>query len=311
MRRALLTVLLLLAGATAAAAQTELLVVSGLSGEPRYAAEFNRWGAALVDAARGRYGLRADQVIWLAETPASDPKRISAVSTRANVEKAIRDLAARAGPADRVMIVLIGHGGTGGEPRLSLTGPDLTASDLAKFLGAFPTQAVAVVNSSSASGDFQQPLAGRNRTVITATKSSMEGNETVFGGFFVQAYTGDGADMDKDGRVSLLEAFDFANTEVERSYKADNRLQSEHPTLGGSRELAASFVLAPAGAAAAGASPELRGLAAERVAIEESIEALKVRREGMDAAQYQKELEDLLVKLALKTREIREKGGAQ
>jgi hypothetical protein len=117
--------------------------------------------------------------------------------------------------------------------------------------------------------------------------------------------------MDKDGRVSLLEAFDFANTEVERSYKADNRLQSEHPTLGGSRELAASFVLAPAGAAAAGASPELRGLAAERVAIEESIEALKARREGMDTAQYQKELEDLLVKLALKTREIREKGGAQ
>lgn len=311
MRSALFAAFLLLASATAAAAQTELLVVSGLSGEPKYAAEFNRWSAALVDAARGRYGLRPDQVVWLAETPATDPKRIAAVSTRANVEKAIRDLAARAGPADRVMIVLIGHGGTGGEPRLSLTGPDLTASDLAKFLGAFPTQAVAVVNSSSASGDFQQILAGRNRTVITATKSSMEGNEAVFGGFFVQAYAGDGADMDKDGRVSLLEAFDFAKTEVERSYKADNRLQSEHPTLGGSRELAASFVLARAGAAATGTSPELRGLAAERVAIEESIEALKARREGMDAAQYQKELEDLLVKLALKTREIREKGGAQ
>ena len=82
------------------------------------------------------------------------------------------------------MIVLIGHGGTTGEPRLSLTGPDLTAADLARFLAAFPTQSVAVVNSSSASGDFQGPLASPKRTVITATKSSMEGNEAVFGGFF-------------------------------------------------------------------------------------------------------------------------------
>lgn len=311
MKTTLLAALLWLAGAAAAAAQTELLVVSGLSGEPHYAAQFNKWGASLVDAARTRYGLRADQVIWLAETPASDPKRITGASTRDNVEKAIRELAGRAGPADRVMIVLIGHGGTTGEPRLSLTGPDLTAADLARFLAAFPTQSVAVVNSSSASGDFQGPLASPKRTVITATKSSMEGNEAVFGGFFVDAFAGQGADMDKDGRVSVLEAFDYAKAEVERSYKADNRLQSEHPTLGGSRELAASFVLAPAGAPAANASPELRGLVAERTQIEASIETLKARKDGMDAAQYQTELEDLLVKLALKTREIREKGGAQ
>ena len=73
MKTTLLAALLWLAGAAAAAAQTELLVVSGLSGEPHYAAQFNKWGASLVDAARTRYGLRADQVIWLAETPASDP----------------------------------------------------------------------------------------------------------------------------------------------------------------------------------------------------------------------------------------------
>jgi hypothetical protein len=311
MRTALFVTLLSLAAVAQARAQTQLLVVSGLSGEPRYATEFNRWGASLVDAAQTRYGLRPDQVIWLAETPESDAKRISGASTRENVEKAIRELAGRAGPADRVMILLIGHGGTAGEPRLSLPGPDLTAADLARFLAAFPTQSVVVVNSSSASGDFQGPLAGPKRTVITATKSSLEGNEAVFGGFFVAAYTGDGADLDKDGKVSVLEAFDYAKSEVERSYKEGNRLQSEHPTLGGSRELAASFVLARGAAAGAAASPELAGLVAERQQIEASIEALKARKDGMDAAQYQQQLEQLLVRLALKTREIREKGGAQ
>jgi hypothetical protein len=314
MRALFLVLLLLLAGLRAAAAQTELLVVSGLSGEPQYAQQFNQWGASLVDAARTRYGLRADQVVWLAEAPESDSKRITGKSTRDNVEKAIRDLAGHAGPADRVLVMLIGHGGTGGEPRLSLSGPDLTAADLAKFLAAFPTQSVVVVNSTSASGDFQDALAGRNRTVITATKSGLEGNETVFGGYFVDAFAGKDADADKDGRVSVLEAFDYAKGEVERHYKSENLLQSEHPTLGGSREAAAAFVLAPAASAAAAAAadtPELRALVAQREELEKSIEALKARKDGMDAAQYQKQLEDLLVQLALKTREIREKGGAQ
>jgi uncharacterized caspase-like protein len=215
-RAVLLAALLGLAGPGAAAAQTQLLLVTGLSGEPQYAQQFNGWGASLVDAARTRYGLRPDQVVWLAETPEADAARIAGRSTRENVEKSLRELAGRAGPADRVLVVLIGHGGTEGEPRLSLPGPDLTAADLARFLAAFPTQTVAVVNAASASGGFQAALAGRNRTVVTATKSGLEGNEAVFGGFFVDAFARDGADTDNDGRVSLLEAFDYASGEVER-----------------------------------------------------------------------------------------------
>jgi hypothetical protein len=305
-RAPLLAALLLAASAAAAGAQSRLLVVSGLGGEPRFSEEFRQWGATMVDAAASA-GLPRDAVVWLAEAPEADRQRISGRSTKENVQAALRAMARAAGPSDRVLVLLIGHGSVaGGEPRLNLPGPDLTATELARMLEAFPTQEVAVVNAASASGDFQQALEGEHRTVVTATKSGLEGNETVFGGYFVGAFAGGGADADKDGRVSLLEAYQYATSEVERHYKDANHLQTEHAALGGSRDDAAAFVLA---AAPAAASPELRALLGEKQRLEAEVEALKARKDGMDAARYQAELEDLLVKLALKSKEIREKGG--
>src|SRR5690606_22674944 len=72
-----------------------------------------------------------------------------------------------------------------------------------------------------------------------------ETNETRFGGHFVRAFAGEGADADRDGRVSMLEAFDFARREVEREYREAGNLLTEHALLDddgdgkGSREPAA------------------------------------------------------------------------
>ena len=292
-----------------APAQSHLLVVSGLAGEPRFEREFGKWGTMLVDAAAKRYGLRPDQIVYLADKPASDATRIDGRSTRAEVEKAIREMAQRAGPSDRVLLVLIGHGSSDGQgARINLSGPDLTAADLAGLLDLFRTQRVVVVNTASASGDFQQPLAGKNRTIITATRSGMERNETVFGRYFAESFAGDVADTDKDGRTTALEAFQFAQREVERHYKDANHLQTEHAVLGGDQELARGFYLAAASSApTTAASAEVRALIEQRQQIEARVEALRARRASMQAAEYDRQLEELLVELALKNREIRAK----
>src|SRR5437764_1298218 len=78
----------------------------------------------------------------------------------------------------------------------------------------FPSQRVALVNAASASGDFIAALSKKNRIIVTATRSGGEKNETVFGEYFAAAYAGDVADADKDGTVSLLEAFEYARREV-------------------------------------------------------------------------------------------------
>lgn len=331
-RGALLPLLLLGALAGPAAAQSHLLVVSGLGGEPRYADAFHEWAVSMAGAAEGRMGVPAERVTVLTETPDRDPARIDGRATREGVLQALGRIAGDAGPSDAVFVLLLGHGsGEGGDSRLNLPGPDLTAQDLAKALDAFATQKVVVVNAASASGDFIATLSGRNRTVVTATQSPFETNETRFGEHFVRAFTGDGADADRDGRVSVLEAFDFARREVEREYREGNKLLTEHALLDddgdgkGSREpapragdgaVARTLFLAggrgaSATAASADDSPELRALRDRQRELEAEVEGLRARREAMAPAEYQRELERLLLELARTGQAIRERGGSE
>ena len=314
------------AAAPASAQATHLLVISGIGGDPEYSDSFYRDGAALVDAAHGRLGLADSSVVFLAEDPARDPKRIRARSTAENVARAVDDLARRSRPGDRVLIVLIGHGSDAdGEPRLNLPGPDLSAAALARLLERLDGREVAVVNTTSASGAFVAALARRGRIVITATRGGGERNETLFGHFFVQALAADGADTDKDGRISLLEAFQYARREVARAYQQERELQTEHAQIDGDgdgvatmdpdssaadRVAAAGFVLTGSATVAANATadPALRALLARRGELEREIAALEARKATMNATAYDAALDPLLLELARTDAAIRAGG---
>lgn len=323
----------LLAAAVApalAAQDSHLLVVSGLGGAPRYTERFHAWGETLVEAAL-QAGLERESVIWLAEDPSADPERIDGRSDRDGVEAALETLAQRAGAEDRIFVVLVGHGSSRGEEsRINLPGRDLSASDFADLLEAFPSQEVVFVNTSSASGGFVPVLAGPRRTVVTATRSGREANEAVFGGHFARAFADEDADTDKDGRISVLEAFQYARTHVARAYDQDGRLLTEHalleddgdgegstePAPGSDGAKAGRLFLAPdPGVRTAEgqevADPVLQRLYREKDDLEDRIAELRALRDQMDPDRYESELESLLVDLALKTREIeaREGGG--
>ena len=332
----LATFLLALSLVSSASAQdSHLLIVAGLGGDPAYSDQFHTWATTLLDAAKDRYELPAEHVTYLAEKPDRDPERIDGQSTRENVEAAIAELGARARPNDKVFIVLIGHGSfTGGESRFNLPGPDLTAEDFAVLLNQLRSQRVTFANTSSASGGFTAALSGRNRVIVTATKTGGERNETMFGGFFIEALAGGdeadvngAADLNKDRQVSVLEAFNYARRAVARTYESDGYLLTEHAMLDdngdgeGSAEpgfqtpdggLARTLFLAAgpirrAVDAEGGGDPALRALYEESQAIEEQLEALRLLKDGMDPVRYEQELEKLLVQLALKSRAIRER----
>ena len=55
------------------------------------------------------------------------------------------------------------------------------------------------------------------------------------------------------------------------------------------------------------ADPELRALLDAQRALENQVTALRLRKELMPAAEYERESEKLLTELALKTRAIRER----
>ncbi len=99
----------------------------------------------------------------------------------------LEEFSKRVRPGDQIYIVFIGHGSfRSGESRLNLPGPDLTDTELAVLLELFVDQQVVFVNTASASGGFVKALSGKDRVVVTATKSGMERNETVFGRYFIE-----------------------------------------------------------------------------------------------------------------------------
>jgi hypothetical protein len=312
-----------------AQARTHVLIVAGIGGTAEFRESFHAEASKLYNALTERHGIPKEDVVYLGERVDVAPSMISDQSTRANVLKALGEIAQRAGPRDRLLVVLIGHGTeSNGEAQLNLPGPDLTPSDFQLALLAFPTQQLALVLTGSAGGGWVQPLAGPNRIIVSATRSAREQNATKFGRFFAEAIAGEGSDLDHDGRVSLLEAFMYARQEVARHYDEQNQMQSEHAVLeddGDGRGSLDAGLESTEGRVAAtfafgrGArtpvqptdDPVLARLFAERDDIQRRIDELRVVRDALTEDEYLARLEPLLVELALKSREIQERSGGR
>lgn len=321
-------VLLLTVGATApeSAAQVRVLIASGLGGEAKYAMQFARDAARLDSALRVRFGVAPQDVQWFGEDSTSPNARYRGRATKANLERAIAGLATSADAALGTVLVFLGHGsGEGEETRISLPGPDMTAAELRRWLVPFGTHRLAVVVLTSASGEMLPVLSAPGRVIITATKSSFERNESHFGGYFVDALASRGADLDKDGRVSLLEAYQYALRETVRFYETDSKIQTEHPQLDddgdrvGTAEpssksadgfLARRFFLDPGPRARVVADARLDALYRERFAREDAVDEVKRRKATMSKESYEAELERALVALARTSQAIRIAEGA-
>jgi hypothetical protein len=312
------------AAAPASAQTTHLAVIVGLSGDPEYAELYGKWAVSLVDGAMQRYGIPKAQVHYLTEKPADDPKRATGRSTRDEIVRMFDALAA-AGREDLIFVVLIGHGTFDGRAaKFNLPGPDMTAADFEPLLKRLAPRRVVLVNTASASGPFIEALSGPNRTIVTATRSGRESFATIFGGYFVDALTTDAADLDKNERISVLEAFEYARREVANTYERQGIILTEHALLddtgdkegsptpaadGEEGRIAALLTLgAVTGADPLPADPKARALHEERRALERRVESLRLMKDSMDPARYAGELEKLLTELALKTRELREMG---
>ena len=298
----------------ALAQDTHLLVITGVSGDEEHAAQFRQWATTIVDAAKAHGGLTDATITYLAEKPDVDAARIRGRSTREGVEKTFTELAARARPADEVFIVLIGHGSFDGrQAAFNLPGPDMTAEDYARLVGKLPAQRIVFVNTASSSGGFLAALAGPGRAVVTATKTGGERNETRFAQYFADAFKDNTADADRNGRVSVAEAFEYAKAKVLGAYQKGGHILTEHATLDDGREgkFAATLFLeserARAEATARVADPELRALLDAQRTLENQVAALKLRKESMDPAEYDRQMETLLTDLAVKTRAIRDR----
>ncbi len=282
--------------------ETVCLILSGLGGMPEYAENFVAW-AEKTEELCGRLD---------AEVHRLDGREVR----RDEILELFRSVPSH--PRETVWLFLIGHGNHDGERfKFNIKGPDLTGADLAAFLGSLGDARVHLIAATSASGALVSELEGEKRVVLAATRNRMERQPPLYYSFFVEAASSPEADSNKDGRVSLLEAFLVSRKQVAAWYEEKGRIQTEHAVLsdGGKQRLEAGKedeepdVSTGAGWLAASAfvsrpperayrSLEAQQLAGERARVERSIEDLKFRKGELSQSEYFGQLEELLVKLA-------------
>jgi hypothetical protein len=306
------------------------LIVAGVGGEEIYTRKFTAQAAQLYEALTTELGFAVKNVALLTEAaPGGGPEDGARESDAAparratadEVRKTIGSFKAAGNAESLVLIVLIGHGSVDNQQaKFNLIGPDLTAKDYAQLIATLPNKRVVFVDCSSSSGEFVKPLSGGGRIVLTATRSGSEQNATVFADHFIAGLLEGAADADKNGRVSVLEAFNYATKLTADWYKQKNRLATEHALIddnadgtgheeatAGDGALAKVVYLDSKNIAEAAGDAEIGRLIKERQRFEEEVEKLKARKAEMKQDDYEAELERLLVELAKVNQQIKGK----
>jgi hypothetical protein len=299
-----------------AAAERYALIVSGANGDASYADQYGKWRQSLVEALREHLKVDERHIDVL-----FDGADGSHAATAAGVRHALDNLRAQLHSDDLLLIFMIGHGTFDGvEAKFNLVGPDLSAAEWAALLKPLQGRLV-IVDATAASFPYLERLAGPRRIVITATDSPAQRFDTVFPEYFIRSLTDPAADIDKNGRVSIWEAFLASSLAVRRHYEQRGQLATERALLddngdgvgreaggdGDDGSVASRSYLDDEVAAAAPTDEELLALLQKRATLEIDIEDLKQRRLLMTPDDYQKEFERVMVELARVSRDIRRK----
>jgi len=293
------------------------VIISGASGEAAYAKQFAQWTAALRAALVGRFGFAEDRVQLLTEKPAD----ATAAPARAEeVKRLFGSLRTELKSENVLFIFLIGHGAFDGkEAKFNLVGPDLSAGEYHRLLSSLPTRSVVVFDMTSASGEFVKPLSATGRIIITATRSGQEQNATRFAEFLIAALGATDADTDQDGRISVLEAFTYANRLTANFYTRAGRLATEHALLedngdgvghqkaeGGDGLLARATYIDSRSQEEAAANLAVAKLRLERTRLEGEIAQLIARKRELPESDYENALEKLFIELAKTNRALKQ-----
>ncbi len=300
----------------AAAGERYALIVSGASGGAEYAAKYQGWRSAFAKILQDEFGYPADRVKVLAEDLPEAQR-----STRANVRAAFADLRKRTTDGDLTVVLLMGHGTSeSGDAKFNLVGPDLTVDEWGALVKPLQGR-VAFVNASSGSFPFIPAIAGKDRVVLTANDSAEQQFETFFPEFFIKAFEGEAGDADKNGKVSLLEAFTYASAKVKDSFEERGRLATERALLddtgggtgrdvdtpGRDGQLAQVTYLEPEVPPSLAGNAEVARLMRQRAELENRLDLLRANKATMPAARYEEELERLLLDVARIDRQLRAK----
>jgi hypothetical protein len=310
-RVAIVALLLTAAASSASAADRFAVVISGASAGDAYARQYDAWRASIVASFRQQFHYPDDHCLILSESGQGSTR-----ATREGVGHVFSDLRARLTKDDLLFVILIGHGSVDeDDAKFNLVGPDLSAQDWAELLQPLPGRLI-FIDTTGGSFPFLRRLAMPGRVVLTATESSAQQFETIFPGHFAKALEDPAADSDKNGLVSVWEAFNYASAAVRQSFQQRGQLPTERAVIddsgagvgrdaqnpGPGGALARAVYFAQEASTVGDAA-----LLQRRADLQRQLDDLRLRKaSASDPARYDQDIERVLVELARIARQLRE-----
>jgi hypothetical protein len=309
------------------ATQKYVVILGGAAAGKEYSHRFREWTLRFYDTLTTDYGYRSERIILLLGHGDPDEPRISGPCRRETIQDRVKALKEALQPGDQVFFFLVGHGTSDEEEaKFVIVGPDITAEAFADLLRVFSEQDIIVVNTTSMSYPFCTELSAPGRVIISSTRSRVEQYDTIFSKYFIEALEKHRGDRDKNRRVSIWEAFQYARKSVEKWYTDQDRLPTEHPTLDDNGDgllslnpdpakndgrLAQIAYLDSLSASSLAGIPEgtpsraIRELTIKMHGIERSILLLRNRKADMRQEEYKRQMESLLIELARTNRKVK------
>ncbi len=314
---------LVLGAPLAAEAQTAryAVVISGTSGGEEFAAQYRSWLDGITKVLREKGGLDAQHLFVLSEQPAAGEQK----ATAEVVKTTLTALAKQLKSTDQLFIMLIGHGGgQGGEAKFNLVGPDLNVADWNALLKPIPGHLV-FIDATGSSYGYLGGLAGSGRVVITATNANAQQFDAVFADGFIRAFSTPAADADKNGRISIWEAFLFASHEVTQYYEQKGVLATEHAVIDDTGKGVGKLANATTGddgdlakmtyldqpVQSHSADPAVQSLIDQQTTLTGRVDELLRARRMMAPADFDQAFEKLMIDLSTVSRDIRRKTGGR
>lgn len=294
---------------TAKSEAAHVILVIGAPGEETYAEQFSSWSEHWIDVAE-----KADAMLTTI-----GKSETTKLNDREQLQAAIKNVPLDSTAA--LWIVMIGHGTYARQvAKFNLRGPDVSASELATWLQGIALPTV-VVNCASSSAPFINQLSGKNRIVVTATKSGTQYNYARFGAYFARAIASPESDLDHDDEVSVHEAFLRASAEVRQFYESEARIATEQALIDDNGDgrgtpakmfrgvrpvskakdgspldgrVAMRITLSPTGKQLSFAGKELQ----RREQIEQELDQIREKKSELSEAEYDAAIEPLMIELA-------------
>jgi hypothetical protein len=157
-------------------------------------------------------------------------------ATREALAEAVQSLREKLQPDDALWVIVMGHAHFDGRNSwLNLPGPDLHQDDFGRMFRDVVCREQVFFITTPASGYYIKPLSRPKRVVISATEADLEVNETLFPHALAEEFDPPAdktlEDVDRDGRLSLFDAYIALTKNIARRYMADELLSTEHALL--------------------------------------------------------------------------------